>query len=50
MISINSIVITAAAVVISYFIGNISPATVVGKLHGVDIQKKAAETPELPTF
>lgn len=45
MISINSIVITAAAVVISYFIGNISPATVVGKLHGVDIRKEGSGNP-----
>ena len=45
MISINSIVITVVAVVISYFIGNISPATVVGKLHGVDIRKEGSGNP-----
>ncbi len=45
MIDIKSIVIVAVAVVISYFIGNISPATVVGKLHGVDIRKEGSGNP-----
>lgn len=35
----------AAATVISYFIGNISPATVVGKLHGIDIRKEGSGNP-----
>lgn len=35
----------AAMTVVSYFIGNISPATVVGKLHGVDIRKEGSGNP-----
>ena len=34
--------------VISYFIGNISPATLIGRLYGVDIRKEAAEIRERP--
>lgn len=45
MINISSIIIAAVSVVISYFIGNISPATIVGKLHGVDIRKEGSGNP-----
>ena len=45
MINISSIIIAAISVVISYFIGNISPATIVGKLHGVDIRKEGSGNP-----
>lgn len=31
--------------VIAYFIGNISPATVVGRLHGIDIKKEGSGNP-----
>ena len=31
--------------ILSYFIGNISPATLVGKLHGVDIRKEGSGNP-----
>ena len=31
--------------VISYFIGNISPATLVGRLYGVDIRKEGSGNP-----
>lgn len=41
----QSIIIAAVAVVISYFIGNISPATLVGRLHGVDIRKEGSGNP-----
>ena len=45
MINISSIIIAAAAVAASYFTGNISPATIVGKLHGVDIRKEGSGNP-----
>ncbi|MBR2735742.1 MAG: glycerol-3-phosphate 1-O-acyltransferase PlsY [Firmicutes bacterium] len=34
-----------AAVVFSYFLGNLSPATIMGKLHGVDIRKAGSGNP-----
>ncbi len=45
MINISSIIIAAVAVAASYFTGNISPATIVGKLHGVDIRKEGSGNP-----
>ncbi len=34
-----------AAVVFSYFLGNLSPATIMGKLYGVDIRKAGSGNP-----
>lgn len=43
----NEISIPAAIVltVLSYFAGNISPATLMGKLHGIDIRKEGSGNP-----
>lgn len=40
-----SIGILVAGTIISYFIGNLSPATIMGKLHGVDIRKEGSGNP-----
>ncbi len=45
MFFIDNICMLAACIIISYFIGNISPATIVGKLHGVDIRKEGSGNP-----
>lgn len=37
--------ILIAGIIISYMIGNLSPATIVGKLHGVDIRKEGSGNP-----
>lgn len=42
---VTSIIIAAAAVVISYFVGNISPATLAGRMYGVDIRKEGSGNP-----
>lgn len=42
---VTGIIIAAAAVVISYFVGNISPATLAGRLHGLDIRKEGSGNP-----
>ncbi|MDD7409003.1 MAG: glycerol-3-phosphate 1-O-acyltransferase PlsY [Anaerovoracaceae bacterium] len=34
-----------AGVIISYFLGNISPATIVARLHGIDIRKAGSGNP-----
>lgn len=43
--SAASLIIAAAAVAVSYLIGNISPATLAGRLHGVDIRKEGSGNP-----
>lgn len=35
--------------IVSYFLGNISPAILVGRLHGIDIRKEGSGTREPPT-
>lgn len=41
----SRIALFAVMAVISYFIGNISPATLVGRMHGVDIRKEGSGNP-----
>ncbi|MEG0157216.1 MAG: glycerol-3-phosphate 1-O-acyltransferase PlsY [Anaerovoracaceae bacterium] len=38
----NSIWIAVIAAVVAYFIGNISPAILIGKAHGIDIKKEGS--------
>lgn len=38
----SGLALCAAAVVIAYFMGNISPAILIGRLHGVDIRKEGS--------
>ncbi|WP_312651193.1 glycerol-3-phosphate 1-O-acyltransferase PlsY [Aminipila sp.] len=36
------IIISVIAVIVSYFMGNISPAILIGRLHGIDIKKEGS--------
>ena len=45
MLNLQALIICAAALIICYFIGNISPATIMGRLHGVDIRKSGSGNP-----
>ena len=41
----TNIFVLILGTVIAYFIGNLSPATIMGKLHGVDIRKEGSGNP-----
>lgn len=45
MISGPEVIGLIAAAAVSYFVGNISPATLVGRIHGVDIRKEGSGNP-----
>ena len=41
----SEMAVSAAAIVIAYMIGNISPATLISKASGVDIRKEGSGNP-----